>query len=200
MVAPPSQLTLRAQDRGHRDLGVTLGRRGVPSGSDPLLGTPPAASLQVPAGTMSRRRALHPGITQEEVLSQHQDTGWGLRDPLQMHRGGAGVGRRQVGGAPTAETPEPEDRLSPCVMVGPRDPRPSKPQRRSRRARHSSRKPVQESWQGGRRGPGQEAQRHRVPGQALGCRLCGSYCYQAPGGEWSLHSRLQGVGGVPPLE
>ena len=33
VVSPPeSQLTLRAQDGGHRDLGVTLGRCGVPSG------------------------------------------------------------------------------------------------------------------------------------------------------------------------
>lgn len=81
MVGPPSQLTLRAQDGGHRDLGVTLGRRRVPSGSDLLPGTPPAASLQVPAGTMSRRQALCPGITQEEVLFQHQDAGWGVPEP-----------------------------------------------------------------------------------------------------------------------
>lgn len=52
------------------------------------------------------------------------------------------MGRRQVGGAPTAETPEPEDRLSPRVMVGPRDPRPGKPQRRSRRAQQTA----PESW------------------------------------------------------
>lgn len=60
MVGPPeSQLTLRAQDGGHRDLGVSPGRCGVPS-AETLLSGPWVSVAPCPSGLST------PGTIREE--------------------------------------------------------------------------------------------------------------------------------------
>lgn len=123
-------------------------------------------------------------------ISLHKLTGQG-----QEREGGGSEGRPHL-----LRPQSQEDRLSPCVMVGHRPQTRRAPEEEQACLTDGSGKPVQEGGQGSHGGQGQEAQRRWAPGQTLGCRLSARHCRQAPRGEWNLHSRLQGVGGVPPPE
>lgn len=160
---------------------------------------------------MSQRRALHPGTIREEDTwcwnRAWEGPQWGLRDPhcgsLSTNaraRGRSGEGGGSEGRPHLLKPQSQEDRLSPCVMVGHRPQTQRAPEEEQACLTDGSRKPVQEGGQGSHGGQGQEAQRRWAPGQTLGCRLSARHCRQAPRGEWNLHSRLQGVGGVPPPE
>lgn len=75
-----------------------------------------------------------------------------------------------------------EDRLSPCVMVGPQTPDLASPGEGAGVPDRRLRKAGPGRWAGWPRRPGTGGSEALGPGQTPGCRLSGRHCRQAPGG------------------